>query len=75
MSVVTGLGGLVTVVNDQDVRLGMLGDPRAVIIGAGDLQAGGGLLLLLPSLSRGEAPDLVIISLGWLQREKIMNYP
>ena len=69
--VVTGLRGLVTVVNDEDVRLGLLRHARAVIIGAGYLQAGGRPLLLLLSLGRGEASDLVIISLSWLQREKI----
>ena len=73
---VTGLLGLITVimmftiilmVNNEDVRLRVLGQARAVIIGAGYLQAGRGLLLL-SSLSCGESPDLVIICLRRLQR-------
>ena len=78
---VTSLQGLVTLVtiilmvNDEDVRLRVLGHARAVIIGAGYLQAGRGLLLilLLLSLSCGQSPDLVIISLRWLQEEILLS--
>ena len=78
---VTSLQGLVTLVtiilmvNDEDVRLRVLGHARAVIIGAGYLQAGRGLLLilLLLSLSCGESSDLIIISLRWLQEEMLLS--
>ena len=67
MSDVTSPRARVTVIYDQDVWLRLLRHTRAVIKGAGYLQTAGGLLLLLLSLSCGQAPDLVIVSLSWLQ--------